>query len=141
MIRRNTFSFRGEKVECDGPVRIGSCEVCKRRLGLKKTFLHHFWYDPLDKLRFTIEVCFKCHLSIKQGNIIYVPNSSNSQVYTLITPLHSLPYLSMIYSYTSPIKIILTVAITAPIVIPHILQCHGVQTYPQQLKLAMRVSL
>ena len=71
MMRRNTFSFRGEKVECDGPVRIGSCEVCKRRLGLKKTFLHHFWYDPLDKLRFTIEVCFKCHL-ILDDNFRYM---------------------------------------------------------------------
>ena len=61
MSASDTFSFRGEKVECDGPVRIGWCEVCKRRLGTKKTFLHHFWYDPYDKLRFAIEVCFKCH--------------------------------------------------------------------------------
>ena len=64
MTRGTTFSFRGKKVKCDGPVRIGFCEVCEKQFGLKRTFLHHFWYDPLDKLRFTIEVCFKCHLDL-----------------------------------------------------------------------------
>ena len=59
--RPNEFSYRGEKVECDGPVRQGFCERCKRRVGIAKTMLHHFWYDPYDKLRFAIEVCFKCH--------------------------------------------------------------------------------
>jgi hypothetical protein len=70
-----TFYYRGKRVTCDNPVRFGKCEVCKkstRNREITNTMLHHFWYDDSDMLRYTIEVCFSCHLKLDPNFQFYM---------------------------------------------------------------------
>ena len=70
-----TFYYRGKRVTCDNPIRFGTCEVCKKSIRnrqITNTMLHHFWYDDSDMLRFTIEVCFSCHLKLDPNFSFYM---------------------------------------------------------------------
>lgn len=60
------MKFQGKRVILDRIVRIGVCNWCRavRPFDTKQTQLHHDdnKYDISDPLKYTIELCAKCHL-------------------------------------------------------------------------------
>jgi hypothetical protein len=63
--RRQTF--KGKHVRLDHNPRIGVCNLCRAVAGIdcKVTNMHHEEYDDSDTLRYTIEVCVRCHRSLE----------------------------------------------------------------------------
>ena len=55
--------FRGKSVHLEYNPRTGVCSKCHRKVGegIKKTYMHHTKYHDNDPLKYTIELCGRCH--------------------------------------------------------------------------------
>jgi len=63
--------LRGKKLVYDQDIRKGKCYCCTKldkAQWKQKTYLHHLFYDDIDPLAYTIEVCGKCHYKIDPNN-------------------------------------------------------------------------
>ena len=61
---RRSVTFKGRTIPVESCPRIGQCSNCNRRIGIdgiKKTHLHHDKYDYKHSLKYTRELCVRCH--------------------------------------------------------------------------------
>ena len=65
--KNKQLTYKGEKMYFDQDIRSGKCMICKKTKDsgeIKRTQLHHVWYNDDDPLEATIEVCGSCHYKI-----------------------------------------------------------------------------
>jgi hypothetical protein len=57
------LKFNGKYILLSRPPRIGVCNWCRAVIPFdcKQTQMHHLFYDPLNPLLHTIEICPRCH--------------------------------------------------------------------------------
>jgi hypothetical protein len=67
--KKRIYNFKGKAMIASKAVRKGICSWCKRILdkkNVRRTSLHHTKYDKHDPLKYTIEICNRCHTKLKK---------------------------------------------------------------------------